>query len=108
LICGRTRPRAGLLTFGRQPLDFLPGAHIQFTRYEGRTRADLVRDHRDVRGALPSQLAQMDHLLQAQIQTARVATAGLAHVERPDYPLQALREFVLNAVWIKNNETRTD
>src|SRR5215468_7158299 len=43
---------AGVLAFGRDPLQVLPGAYIQFARFDGRTRAAPVSDHKDVGGSL--------------------------------------------------------
>lgn len=89
---------AGLLLFGQDPLQFLPGAYIQFVRFDGDTLADNVQDEKQITGNLLTQLLQLDTLLPLQIHTARGASSGLRHEGRPDYPLVAVRELVLNAV----------
>ena len=88
---------AGLLVFGRDPLQFFPGAYVQFVRFDGKTLADPVQDEKQISGNLLTQLLQLDNLLPLQIHTARVPGRGLQHEERPDYPLVAIREFALNA-----------
>ncbi|MBI3273173.1 MAG: putative DNA binding domain-containing protein [Planctomycetes bacterium] len=89
---------AGLLVLGANPQSFLPCAYVQFVRYDGRTLADAVQSSNEVTGDLLTQLQQLDRLLPLQIHTARVPSQTLAHAEIPDYPLQAIREFVLNAI----------
>jgi len=106
LLDRRTRvpTHAGLLAFGRNPIDLLPGAYVQFTRYDGQSRASPVLTHRDVRGALPAQLAALDALVPIQVRVARSAGPGLTHVDRPDYPLAALRELLFNAIMHRTYE----
>jgi len=97
-VRAQTPTNAGVLVFGRDPLQFLAGAYIQYVRFDGVTLADAVQDARDLTGNLVTQLAQLDHLLPLQIHVARTPSSALVHEERPDYPLVAIREIVLNAV----------
>jgi ATP-dependent DNA helicase RecG len=89
---------AGVVVFGKDPLSFVPGSYLHFTRYNGHDRAAAVSDHKDIRGRLKEQLLGLDAVLSAQIQQPVVFGGGLTHKERPEYPLAALREFVLNAI----------
>src|SRR3989304_6605629 len=89
---------AGLLVIGKDPLQFLPGAYIQFVRFEGESLSDAVQDEKRITGNLLTQLLHLDNLLPLQIHTARAPTTGLRHEDRPDYPLFAIRELALNAV----------
>ena len=89
---------AGVLVFGDDPLAFMPGAYIQFVRFDGNTLADAVQDEKPVTGNLLTQLQQIDNLLPLQIRNARLPTVGLRHEEVSDYPLVAVREFTLNAI----------
>ncbi len=97
---------AGVLVFGRDPLNFLPGAYIQFVRFEGDTLSDPVRDEKAITGNLLTQLLQLDNLLPIHVQTARTVE-GLRAEERPDYPLVAVRELALNAVMHRVYEPTT-
>lgn len=94
----RTPTYAGVLVFGKDPLNFMPGAFIQFVRFDGMTLADSVQDEKSISGNLLTQLLQIDNLLPLQIRTARVSAGGLRHEEVSDYPLVAVRELTLNAV----------
>lgn len=89
---------AGVLLLGRDPMQFIPGAYLQFVRFDGETLSDLVQDEKEVAGNLLTQLLQLDNLLPLQIRTARVPANGLQHENRSDYPLAAIREFALNAI----------
>lgn len=89
---------AGVLVFGRNPIQSLPGAYIQFVRFDGHTLADPVQHAKEIGGNLLTQLLQLDNLLPLQIRASRVSSSTLQQQERPDYPLAAVREIALNAV----------
>lgn len=95
---------AGILFVGRNPLQFIPGAYDQFVRFDGKTLADSVQDHKDLTGNLITQLRQLDDLLPLQIRTARAPGVGLQHEDGPDYPLAAIRELTLNAIMHRSYE----
>jgi ATP-dependent DNA helicase RecG len=95
---------AGILLLGEDPLEFIPGAYIQFVRFDGDTLAAPVQDQKEVGGNLMTQLLQLDNLIPLQIRTARQQASGLQHQEKPDYPLVAIREFALNAVMHRTYE----
>jgi ATP-dependent DNA helicase RecG len=89
---------AGILIFGKDPLRFLPGAFIQFVRFDGLTLADAVQDRKEITGNLQTQLLQLENLLPLQVRTARRSSGGLQHEDHPDYPRVAVREIALNAI----------
>lgn len=95
---------AAVLLFGKNPLAYIPGAYVQFVRFDGEQLADPVQNHKELTGNLFTTLLQLDNLLPLQIQTARVQGPGLAAQERPDYPMVAVRELVLNALLHRNYE----
>jgi len=93
-----TPTQAGVLVFGKNPLDFMPGAYIQFVRFDGTTLADPVQDEKLISGNLLTQLLQIDNLLPLQVRNARLPATALRHEEVSDYPLAAIREFTFNAI----------
>ncbi|MBI4602147.1 MAG: TetR family transcriptional regulator [Planctomycetes bacterium] len=95
---------AGIILFGKSPSHFLPGAYVQFVRFDGLTLADPVLDAKEIKGHLLQQLVQIDNLLPIQIRTARVPAEGLRFEDRPDYPRFAVREIVLNALMHRTYE----
>jgi len=88
---------------GKDPRYWFPCAYIQYVRYEGKEVTDAILDQAELSGPLPDQLREMDRLLKLNISTA-LDTRGEKHVEAPDYPFEALRELVHNAVIHRNYE----
>ena len=87
---------AALLLFGKQPQRWLPNATILAARFSGRTLTDHFIKQ-DIRGALPDQLHQAEAFLRDNLRSV-VRLVGLTHQETTEYPLEALRELLVNAV----------
>jgi ATP-dependent DNA helicase RecG len=87
-----------LLVFGKDPLRWVPGAYLQFVRFDGVQLDDPVRDQKRLSGRLSQILSAADDLLQVHIEVAADSASGPREVRRPDYPLIALRELVRNAL----------
>ncbi len=86
-----------VLVLGIDPRRWFPGAYIQFLRISGTQLTDPVVDQRELSGMLPDQLRQADEVIRLNI--ARPASVGGAlRVETPDYPEEALRQLLRNAV----------
>ena len=90
-----------ILTLGKEPDYWFPGAYIQFIRYDGDEVTDAIIDQVRLFGPLSDQLREVDRLLKLNITTA-LDTRGERHVEGPDYPFEALRELIRNAVIHRN------
>jgi ATP-dependent DNA helicase RecG len=93
------RPNFGaLLVLGRQPLDWVPGAYLQFLRIGGRALGDPVKDEKPLHGSLPDIMARVDELLDVHVQVAVDITSGPKEVRQPDYPVRALQQLIRNAL----------
>ncbi len=92
-----------ILMLGNDPGFWFPGAYIQFVRFSGNEVTDPIKDQKEIRGALPEQLSELDKILKTNISVA-LDTHGEIHIEKPDYPYEALREIVRNAVIHRNYE----
>lgn len=87
---------AGLLLFGRKPQRWLPNADIAVARFPGREMGDeFVRE--DIRGTLPEQIQRADAFLRDHMRV-NVRLNGLSREERLEYPADAVREAIVNAV----------
>ena len=93
-----------ILVLGKDPIQWFPGAYIQFVRYAGTKITDSIANQKEIHGTLPDQLRELDDILKANISVA-LDTDGELHVEKPDYPYEALRELARNAVIHRNYET---
>jgi ATP-dependent DNA helicase RecG len=88
----------GVLALANDPLRFLPGAYIQFVRFDGADLSDpIVAQHR-ISGPLQQLLVRLDDLLEANIRTDLDVAGRTTHAARPDYPADALRQVTRNAV----------
>jgi ATP-dependent DNA helicase RecG len=65
-------------------------------RFSGRTLTDHFIKQ-EIRGALPDQLHQAEAFLRDNLRSV-VRLIGLTHQETTEYPLEALRELLVNAV----------
>jgi ATP-dependent DNA helicase RecG len=94
----------GILTVGKEPTDWIPCAYVQFLSVDGTELGDPVKDSREIRGALPDLLAEIEDVLKANMQTAVDFTSGPVEIQRPDYPIVALQQIVRNAVLHRSYE----
>lgn len=96
--------RLGVLTIGKDPTYWIPGAYVQFLRIDGAELGDAVKDSKEVRGPLPNVVNGLDDLLKANIQTALDFTSGPLEKRTPDYPLVALQQILRNAILHRSYE----
>jgi ATP-dependent DNA helicase RecG len=99
---GRHYKRAMALLFGMQPERFVPGATIKIGFF---VTDDDLRYQDEIRGDLFSQVERALVLLHSKYLKAYIRYDGLQRVERYLFPLQALREALLNAVIHKDYAT---
>lgn len=88
----------GLLTLGIRTRDVLPGAYIQFLRIDGNQLGDPVLDEATVDGPLSQIVRIIDEKLNSHIRTSVGIKGGIAETRTPDYPIEALRQLVRNAI----------
>lgn len=95
---------AGVLTIGKEPLSWLPGAYLQFLRVAGKTLADPLQDHKRLDGPLPETLRQLDEIIALNISTAVDFTSTATERQVPDYPIVAVQQIVRNALMHRTYE----
>jgi len=104
----RQRPTyAALLLFGKDPLFFVPGAYVQYVRYEGLTLADEPSRDRRFSGDLLSVLRGLDQLAEDLAEGRPIPAQGLSERMVFSYPPRALHELFVNAVIHRNYESST-
>jgi ATP-dependent DNA helicase RecG len=95
---GDVRPtHAGLLLFGRDPQFHLPQSEIVCVRYADSLGVGQYVDRKTLTGTLPELIDAAAAWLKLHNQVGAVIE-GFQRVDLPDYPLEALREAVVNAV----------
>jgi len=87
----------GILVIGKDPMQFLPGAYVQFLRLEGTDLTDPIKDQRVIDGPLPDLLRILDEIFESHISISLDMTVSPA-IQRPDYPMVAVQQLAGNAV----------
>ena len=87
---------AGLLLFGRAPQQFLPQARVDLIRFAGDQPGSVV-ERAILDGTLPEQLSASMEFLERNMRVA-LRVEGFRRNEVPEYPVEAVRELVVNAL----------
>jgi len=98
---------AGLLLVGTNPRFFLPGAYVQYLKLPGSTLTDLPEDQAEVSGDLLSVLSELGARARLLIHRTLRPAGALREKVVGDYPEQALRELLMNAVMHRNYDSNT-
>ena len=88
----------GVLVFGKEILDFIPGAYVQFLRLDGTELTDPIRDQKKINGPLQQLLRRIDEVLEANNSVSTSVISKPVEIRHPEYPLPALQQLVRNAV----------
>ena len=107
MIADADQPTAtmlGILTIGKSPQDFLPGAYVQFLRIDGNEYADAIIDAEEIRGAIPDLLRRLDEKLNAHNRIAVDITTNYIEQRTDLYPMEALHQIIRNAVMHRTYE----
>lgn len=96
LTAGKKLKRAAIIMFGKEPMRFYPNIQVKIGRF-GNDASDL-RFHEVVEGNLVQMLHEVQVQLNYKFLTRPVAFEGFQRVEKDQYPIQALREMLLNAL----------
>ncbi len=104
LVDGVLRPTlAGLLVFGRYPQAAHPQLVITFVQYYGTTetektpRGERFMDNRKFDGAIPDMIEDAVNYILGSMRKSSLIE-GLLRRDIPEYPVEAVREAVVNAV----------
>lgn len=94
----------GILTLGKTPQDFLPGAYVQFLRIDGSELTDDIVDSLAVRGAISDQIRRLDDKLTAHNRIAIDITSGPLEKRTALYPIAAVQQITRNAIMHRTYE----
>jgi len=92
--------RAALVLFGKDPGEFYPNLFVKIGRF-GESEADL-RFQEVSEGNLVSMLPDIVEQLERKFLTKPVRFEGIQRIEELEYPVEALREILLNALVHRN------
>jgi ATP-dependent DNA helicase RecG len=89
---------AGILMFGKNPRYFLPGAYVQYLKLAGTSLTDAPEDEAEISGDMLSVLRELDTRTKVNIHTTVESVSVLREKTVSNYPEDAVRELMLNAV----------
>ncbi|WP_406045510.1 putative DNA binding domain-containing protein [Micromonospora sp. NBC_00898] len=95
----------GLLLVGVDPTSRIPGAYVQFVRYEGADVGGSVLDEQELRLNVINAAERLEALVKGHLRTRLVEVSGFREESRPNYPFEALREVCMNALMHRNYES---
>jgi ATP-dependent DNA helicase RecG len=89
----------GLVMFGREDVRevALPDAFVMCALFEGTERLRFL-DHMEIRAAAHASVEGAVTFVRRNTRRAAVITGATRHADRPDYPDEAVREAITNAV----------
>ncbi len=86
-----------ILILGLDPLRWVPGAYVQFVRFDGDSLTAPIRDEKELSGPLHDVLRRLDEVLEINISNA-LDLSQSREIRKPDYPIMALQQLARNAV----------
>ncbi|WP_395138753.1 ATP-binding protein [Armatimonas sp.] len=93
---------AGLLVLGIRTRDFIPGAYVEFLRFDGTALTDPILDSAEIDGTISQVIRRTEEKLTAVNQTA--VSIGPMEKRASLYPDTALQQLVRNAILHRNYE----
>ena len=104
LLSGDAPTNGALLAFGRNPQWSVPGAYVQFVRFDGNDITDPIKTSERITGRLDDVLSSVSKILELNVATRIDITSGPREEQLPDYPVAALRQLAYNAIMHRSYE----
>jgi ATP-dependent DNA helicase RecG len=98
---------AGILLFGKDPQRFIVGSDISAVRFASATMGDTFNRH-DLNGTLPDQIRRAETFLIDHLRKEVILRGTMKHQESYEYPMEAARELLVNAVAHRDYSIRGD
>lgn len=94
----------GLLVLGKSPIDFIPGAYVQFLRIAGNQLADPIVDSEEIGGTVSDILRRLDDKLKSHNRTSVDFVSSPVDRRTNLYPIAALQQILRNAIMHRSYE----
>jgi ATP-dependent DNA helicase RecG len=96
---------AGIILFGKNSRQCLPGAYVQFLQIDGEQLSDTIINEKEIDGDLLTILRELDLLVTTLIQERPIQDTVLRESIVRDYPEKAVRELLMNAIIHRDYES---
>lgn len=114
-ICQGGAPTlAGLMLLGEYPQEFFPQLSITAMVVQGNAIGELgddserFVDNKRIEGTIPQILKETLAFVRRNMKTKTIITEDGARADKPEYPIKALREIILNALIHRDYSVHTD
>ncbi|MBI4700560.1 MAG: putative DNA binding domain-containing protein [Deltaproteobacteria bacterium] len=98
LLVDRRPTQAAIVLFGKEPMPQYPQCAIRLARFRGVTKSEFI-DNRQFHGHAFALLRQADAFFDMHLAVAsRIIPGQMRREDRPQYPPEALREALVNAL----------
>ncbi|MFQ5652754.1 MAG: ATP-binding protein [bacterium] len=88
--------QAGMLCFGKNPHKSIPHSQVRIARFKGASTTHFI-DRADLRGTLPEMIDAAEQFVRRNTRLA-AKIVGFRRREVTEYPFEAIREAICNAV----------
>lgn len=105
---------SGLLLLGEYPQEFFPQLSVTAMVVQGREIGDLgidgerFIDNKRIEGTIPQMLEGVLAFVRRNMRVKTIITEDGIRADKPDYPIKAVREIVLNALIHRDYSIHTD
>jgi ATP-dependent DNA helicase RecG len=106
LIKNNNLTNAAILLFAKRPQKFFLQSKVRCARYKGTTPVDFI-DLRVIEGTIVDQVEDAEKFILSHIKKA-AKIVGFKRVEALEYPLNALREAIVNAICHRDYASSSD
>ena len=104
-----TPTHAGILFFGKYPQRFFQNAQLRVVRFKGTSVTHPVIDRLDCSGALWEMVNAAEEFIRKNIRLLSLRTSkSFQRDDKFEYPLNALREAIINALIHRNYQKHSD
>lgn len=93
-----TPNHAAILLFSSDPRRWIPGAYVQFVRFDGADLSCPILDQKELSGPAAEVLRRIDELASVNVRFETAITGASTEIKTPDYPVDALQQLLRNAV----------
>lgn len=94
----------GIIVSGKDTRRFIPGAYVQFVRFDGINITDPIKDQKTIGGTLLETLRMMDEVFNVHVSVSSDIINQPVEIRSPDYPLSALQQLARNAIMHRSYE----
>lgn len=96
---------AGILLLGANPKFYLPGAYVQYVKFEKTNLDSNILNEVEFSGDILTLMNRLDGFVKNNIETQPISVSVLKEESRRTYPFRAIRELLNNAIMHRDYES---